>query len=292
MWRPEAKSPERTEPVRLPGGALLDFSRGPLVMGILNATPDSFYGGSRAGDLGHALEASRAMIEAGADILDIGGESSRPGAEYVDARVEIDRVLPIVRAIRRESNIPISIDTRKAEVAEAALDAGASIVNDISALTDDQRLASVAVRAGAPVVLMHMRGNPKTMQTSPHYDDTVREVRSELGDRIALAVRLGLPREQIIIDPGIGFGKRPEDNLRLIAGLSELRDLGRPILVGLSRKSFLGKIVGDKPAEERLTASIAANLYAACAGADIVRVHDVRETVEALRVYRAIRDVG
>ncbi len=272
-------------------GRRLDMTQRPLVMGILNCTPDSFYPASRRGDSGDAAHAALDMIEAGADIIDVGGESTRPGADYVDADEETRRVVPVIRAIRRVSPIPISIDTRKRVVAEAALDAGADIVNDVSGLRDDPDLRRLAAERGAPVVLMHMRGSSKTMQRRPRYDDAVAEVRSELIERVEIAVEAGVPEETIILDPGIGFGKRAEDNLAIIANLSMFVELGRPVLIGISRKSFVDAVL-DRAVEDRLAGSLAAEAYAVLEGAHIVRVHDVRETVDLVRMITAIRRVA
>ncbi len=270
------------------GGRRLDLSDSPLVMGIINCTPDSFYFGSRARGLDDALALARRMIAQGADLLDVGGESTRPGSDPVDPEEERRRVVPLVEAIRREFSIPISIDTRKASVARAALEAGADIVNDVSGLADDPAAAGIAAERGAPVVLMHRRGDSKTMQVDPHYDDTLREIEDELGAAVEHAAAAGIRRDRIILDPGIGFGKRLCDNLLILRGIPRLRALGFPLLIGLSRKSFIGKLLGGLPAEERLTGTIVADTYAACAGAEIVRVHDVAEAVAMKRILHAI----
>jgi len=270
------------------GGHFLDLADAPLVMGIINCTPDSFYSGSRAPGLDEALALARRMIEEGADILDIGGESTRPGSDSVDPVEERRRAVPLIEAIRRESLIPISIDTRKASVARAALDAGADIVNDVSGLADDPEAAGLVAERGAPVVLMHRRGDSKSMQNDPHYDDTVGEIAEELLAAVDRAVAAGIRRERIILDPGIGFGKRLCDNLLILKEIPRLRVFGFPLLIGLSRKSFIGKLLGGLPVEARLTGTIVANTYAACAGADIVRVHDVAEAVAMKRILHAI----
>ena len=271
-------------------------------MGILNCTPDSFYSDSRLekledGNLIAALERARGMIRDGADILDVGGESTRPGANYVDAEREKERVVPLIKAIREESDIPISVDTRKAEVAEAALKAGADIINDVSALRDDQRLSELAAGWGVPVVLMHMRGTPKTMQKDPVYESTIKEVMEELLAFAKKAEERGISGNAIILDPGIGFGKRTVDNLLLLKGLDVLKETGYPVLVGLSRKSFLGRILKKEseekvPPEARLVGSLAANAWAALSGVDIIRVHDVKESAELVRVLTAIQEAG
>jgi dihydropteroate synthase len=268
-------------------GGALRFDHGPLVMGIINTTPDSFFPGSRHPDPDSVAETAARMVQDGAGILDVGGESSRPGSAYVESDEEISRVVPAVRAIRRLTDAPISVDTRKSAVARAALDEGADIVNDISGLRDDPDLARLVAREGVPVILMHMRGTPRTMQDAPHYEDTVVEIVQELQDAVRRGLEAGVASEHIIVDPGIGFGKRHADNLRILAGIPRLAALGFPILIGLSRKSFLGRLTG-RDVGERLAASLAANVYAAVMGAHILRVHDVTETVDALRVVRAI----
>lgn len=266
----------------------------PRVMGILNATPDSFYPASRVGESDEAVTRARRMIAEGADLLDIGGESSRPGSDYVDADEEIARVVPVIRAIRSFSGIPLSIDTRKLAVAEAAIAAGADIINDISALRDDPGLARFAAERGVPVVLMHMRGTPRTMQQNPHYDDAVAEVCAELSAMADAAMAAGIARDHIIIDPGIGFGKRLQDNVALLAALDRFVATGFAVLVGASRKTFIGALTAPegeppRPPEERLAGTLAVHLHAAAAGVHILRVHDVAETVHALRVAAALR---
>ena len=260
-----------------------------LVMGILNVTPDSFFDGGRHPDVvagvGHALE----MVHDGADIIDVGGESSRPGAAPVPVEVELARVVPVIAGIREKSEVLISIDTTKARVAREALAAGATIVNDISALRFDPEMASVVADAGAFVVLMHMQGTPRTMQENPIYTDPVAEIKAFFADRMEAAVRAGIPESRIILDPGIGFGKRLEHNLAILRGIGSFLELGAPVLIGLSRKSFLGEIL-DLPAEERLVGTIAANAVAVRNGADIIRVHDVKEGRETVEVARRLRE--
>jgi dihydropteroate synthase len=255
-------------------------------MGIVNATPDSFYAGSRVADVPGALDAIAGMVRAGAGIIDVGGESTKPGAAYVAADEELARVVPVIEAIRARWDIPISVDTRKASVAEAALRSGADIINDVAALGDDPLLAPLCARYGVPVVLMHKKGIPASMQASPYYDDCVAEVREFLVKAAANARLAGIDPGQIVLDPGIGFGKRLEDNLALIASLDALLDSGYPVLVGLSRKSFIGMITGEQP-EGRLAGSLGAACAARAHGAVIFRVHDVAETVEALAVFDA-----
>jgi dihydropteroate synthase len=266
----------------------LDFTRRTLVMGILNVTPDSFYGGSRRLDPAKAIADGVAMVASGADIIDIGGESTRPGAQPVTEAEELERVLPVVRGLRRAVAVPISIDTYKSNIARAALDAGADIVNDISALRFDPAMISLVARERVPLVLMHMQGTPQTMQVEPRYDDVTREVRDFLAAQLYEAMEAGVAPEAIILDPGIGFGKTIEHNLQLLRGLPVLAALGQPLLVGVSRKAFIGKILGLEPAG-RLEGSLAAAVAAALSGADIVRVHDVAETCKAVRVADAIR---
>jgi len=247
-----------------------------LVMGVLNVTPDSFYDGGRLDTVDAAIEAGLSMIEQGADILDVGGESSRPGAEPISPQEELARVLPVVEGIRTQASIPISVDTTKASVAEACLQAGANIINDISALRSDVCMAQIVSESGAKVVLMHMQGAPQTMQQKPHYQDVVTEVRSFLVERANYAQAAGIAPDNIILDPGIGFGKSLAHNLALLRQLPKLASCGYPVLVGISRKSFLGRLL-DLPAEERLEGTIAANTAAILGGASIIRVHDVKE---------------
>jgi dihydropteroate synthase len=227
------------------------------------------------------------MIEAGADILDVGGESTRPGSDPVAAAEEIGRVIPVIEEVRKFSDILLSVDTRKAKVAERALEAGADMVNDISGLRGNRPLAELVAERGVPIVLMHMRGEPKTMQDNPHYDDTVAEILEELKGSVDFALACGIAKEQIIVDPGIGFGKRCRDNLAIINNLGMLRSLGFPVLIGLSRKSFIGTVL-DRPVEQRLTGTVVASTLAVLNGADIIRVHDVAEAVDTTRMIAAI----
>jgi len=259
-----------------------------LVMGVLNVTPDSFSDGGAFLNPDAAADRALAMEREGADIIDIGGESSRPGAEPVPLEEELRRVLPVLERLRGRLRIPISIDTTKAEVAEAALQAGAEIVNDVSALRFDPRMGEVVARSGAGLVLMHMRGTPKTMQQDPTYADVVAEVRDFLAQRVEHAVSLGIDRELIAIDPGIGFGKTVEHNLELLRRLPELCELGHPVLVGPSRKSFIGAVL-NLPVEERLEGTLAACAVAVVRGADIVRVHDVRAVRRAVDLAVRLR---
>ena len=257
-------------------------------MGILNLTPDSFYDGGRRQDLRQAIADGVAMAAAGADILDLGGESTRPGAQPVSEDEELARVLPVLRGLRKELSLPISIDTYKSKVAQSMLDGGADIINDISALRFDPAMAQIVAKEKVPVVLMHMQGTPRTMQQEPHYEDVVREVRDFLANQAYEAMDEGIDSDLVILDPGIGFGKTLEHNLLLLRRLGALAALGHPLLVGVSRKTFIGKIANLDP-HERLEGSIAAAVAAVLAGANIVRVHDVHETRKALAVADAIR---
>jgi dihydropteroate synthase len=278
--------------ITLSRNRFLEFGEKPLIMGILNATPDSFHSDSRYPNINEARSAADKMIRAGVDVIDIGGESTRPGSSYVVLREEIQRVRPIVEEIRKHWDIPISVDTRKCDAAKAAMDAGADIINDISALRDDALMAQYAARNGIPVILMHMRGNPVTMQKNPSYKDTIIEIKNELQERIDFALTAGISRESIIIDPGVGFGKRVIDNLRIIGSADSFKELGFPVIIGLSRKSFIKSVLGRKSSEERLAGTLAANIYAAMHGADILRVHDVAETVDCIRMIKALEEAG
>lgn len=261
-----------------------------LVMGTLNLTPDSFFDGGRYPTKVAAIEQALQMVEEGADIIDIGGESSRPGARPISVAEEMKRVIPVIEGIHRRTNILLSVDTTKAAVATEAIEAGASIVNDISALRFDPKMTGVVAKSNAFVILMHMKGMPETMQKNPSYNDPVEEIKAFFTERIEMATSSGISADKIIIDPGIGFGKRLSDNLAIIQGIARFSALDAPILVGLSRKSFLGDIL-NLPAEERLEGTIAANAIAILNGADIIRVHDVKEGRRAADVARALRDV-
>ena len=264
------------------------MSRRTAVMGIVNVTPDSFADGGRYLDSEKAIAHGIALASQGADIVDIGGESTRPGARPVSAGEEMGRVLPVIRGLRRTLSIPISIDTTKADVARAAVDEGADMVNDISALRFDPAMAPLVAAAKLPVVLMHMLGTPQTMQQSPRYQDVVEEVKEFLRRRIRFALEAGVSAERIIIDPGIGFGKNLDHNLALLRGLPALASLGQPLLVGPSRKTFVGKLLDAGP-EERLEGSLAAAVAAVLAGANIIRTHDVKESRRAIRIADALR---
>lgn len=262
------------------------------VMGVLNMTPDSFSDGGSLGSVEAGLARALALVRAGADILDVGGESTRPGATAVPADEEISRVVPLIRAIRAESGAPISVDTMKPEVARAAVAAGATIWNDVAALRWPGALEAAA-ELGCDVVLMHMQGEPGTMQREPRYDDVVADVADFLAARAEAAMAAGVARERIWLDPGVGFGKHmTRHNLPLLAGLPRIVGLGFPVLLGVSRKSFIGALDEQAPPDARLGGSIAAALAGAAAGVAAVRVHDVRETVQALRVWQAIVQAG
>lgn len=260
----------------------------PAVMGILNVTPDSFSDGGRFVGRDAALRQAEAMARDGAAIIDVGGESTRPGAADVPEQEELDRVLPVIEAIVSAVGVPVSIDTSKPAVMRAAVAAGAAMINDIRALREDGALQAAA-ELQCPVCLMHMQGEPRTMQDEPEYRDVVAEVGEFLADRVRACAAAGLAEELVIVDPGFGFGKTPRHNIELLANLRQLQSTGRPILAGLSRKSTLGELTG-RDVGERLPASIAAAVIAVMKGATIVRVHDVRETVDALRVAAAVRE--
>jgi dihydropteroate synthase len=258
-------------------------------MGVLNVTPDSFSDGGRFLDRGRALDHARRMAGDGADLIDVGGESTRPGALAVGEAEELDRVLPIVEALAREG-LAVSVDTSKPAVMRAAIAAGAAMINDVAALRAPGAIAACAASRVA-VCLVHMQGEPGTMQSAPSYADVASEVRAHLAERAAACAAAGIPRERIVVDPGFGFGKTLEHNLQLLRALPSLATLGYPVLAGLSRKSALGAITGRDPGE-RLAASLAAALAAVARGATIVRVHDVRETVDALKVWLAVEGGG
>ncbi|MGH2677630.1 MAG: dihydropteroate synthase [Actinomycetota bacterium] len=259
-----------------------------LVMGVLNVTPDSFSDGGRFLDHERAVEHGLRMVDEGADLLDVGGESTRPGSDSVSVDEEVGRVLPVVKRLVAEVDVPISIDTRKAEVAAAALDAGASIVNDVSA-GRDPGMFLVARDAAAGLVLMHLLGEPKTMQDEPRYGDVVREVRQYLAERIEAAEAAGIDRDRIAADPGLGFGKTSRHSLTLMRSIDAFLDLGVPIVVGPSRKSFIGAVLGDAPVDQRLEGTAGAVAWLAGRGANVVRVHDVGTMVKVVAVVDAIR---
>ena len=285
---PNALLPGRESFLLTLGGITWDLGRTTLVMGILNITPDSFSDGGAYPSVEAAVQRALAMEHGGAHIIDVGGESTRPGAEPVSTSDEIARTIPVIEGIREKSNIPVSIDTTKAEVAARAAAAGASIINDISALTFDPDMAGTAAALGLPVVLMHIKGKPRDMQDDPRYDDLVGEIYEYLEAATARATSAGIDPDRIILDPGIGFGKTWEDNLTIIRHIPAFARLGRPVLIGASRKGFIGGIL-DKDVQNRAAGSVGAACTAALMGAHIVRVHDVAQTVDALRVVDAIR---
>ena len=268
------------------GQRVLTFERRPLVMGILNVTPDSFSDGGRHNDPGAAIELALQMQTDGADIIDIGGESTRPYSDPVAADEELDRVLPVIAGLAGRLSIPISIDTSKASVAKAAIDAGAEIINDVTGLEGDAAMAALAADAQVGVCVMHMKGTPQTMQNDPTYGDVVEEIYQYLRQRMEYCLAAGLRRERICLDPGIGFGKTHEHNVRLLQRTARFCELDAPILIGHSRKGFIGKLLGDKAAD-RTAATLGVSLAVAAAGADVIRVHDVKPTVDALKLFRA-----
>ena len=274
------------EPRAFALGRPATWPRRPLLAGVVNVTPDSFSDGGRFVRWERAVEHGLALARAGADLLDIGGESTRPGSAPVSVEEELERVLPVLRALSGESSVPLSIDTQKPEVADQALSAGATWVNDVGGLRDE-RLAGVVAAHGAGLVIMHMRGDPATMQDEPHYDDVVEEVCSLLAERAEAAVTAGIDPERVWVDPGIGFGKSVEHNLQLLASLDRVARLGYPVMVGASRKSFIGALSGD-PVDERLAGGLAAAQAAAAVPRTILRTHDVAATRQFLLVSRCI----
>lgn len=265
----------------------LETGRRTLLMGVLNVTPDSFSGDGVYHNPEAAAQRARQMVADGADIIDVGGESTRPGAEPVNAEEEMKRVLPVIERLAAELNVPLSVDTYKAAVARAAVQAGASIINDITGLRGDPEMARVAAACDAGLVLMHIQGTPRTMQQNPTYADLIGDISAYLRGSMALAQQHGVDAERIVIDPGIGFGKTLEHNLQILRCLREFQRLGRPILIGTSRKSFIGKVL-DLPVEQRLCGTAAAVAIAIAHGADVVRVHDVKEMTQVARMADAI----
>jgi dihydropteroate synthase len=268
------------------GELLLDR---PAVMGILNVTPDSFSDGGEFVDPADAIRHAERMAEQGAAIIDIGGESTRPGAEAVSEQQEIDRVVPVIEAVTAAVEVPVSVDTSKPAVMRAAVASGASMINDVRALREDGALEAAA-GLNKPVCLMHMQGEPRTMQHDPRYGDVVAEVTQFLSDRVAECIEAGIGKDLLLVDPGLGFGKAPHDNVELLANLRQLDQIGLPVLVGISRKSTLGAITG-RDVDQRMPASLAAAVMAVERGASIIRAHDVAETVDALKVVRAVTDM-
>jgi len=266
-----------------------EFPRPMVVMGIVNTTPDSFADGGRFPDTDSAADHALRLADEGAEIIDIGGESTRPGSDPVSAEEELRRVVPVIERLAKRGDVVLSIDTQKPAVARAALDAGASVVNDVAANRESPEMWQVVAEARAGYVCMHMQGTPQTMQAKPCYDDVLREVGSFFAERLARLAEHGVSGEQVALDPGIGFGKELEHNMKLLSGLNQFSVAQRPLLVGVSRKSFIGKLFGT-PLEERLAASLACAVWSVIEGAHIVRVHDVAETVQAVRMAEALSD--
>jgi dihydropteroate synthase len=267
---------------------VITIGRRPLILGILNVTPDSFSDGGVHADVDAAVAHGLRLVEEGADLLDIGGESSRPGAVPVSLEEELRRVLPVVTRLAKQASVPLSIDTTKAEVARASLAAGARIVNDISALVGDRQMASVVADAKVGVILMHMQGTPQTMQIAPHYADVVTDVSEFLESRLQYVAQMGIPPQRVAIDPGIGFGKKSAHNLRLIAALDHFQKLGRPVCLGVSRKGIVGQSL-KRDVNDRLAGSLAILCHALSRGAvQIIRVHDVKETRDVVSMWEAI----
>ena len=269
-------------------GTPLPLAREPIIMGILNTTPDSFSDGGLYLDAKQAVKHALQMVADGAGIIDVGGESTRPGSQPIDAPEQIRRVVPVIESLRKHTDTPISIDTTDSTVAAAAIDAGAAIINDISALRHDQDMAPLAAQAQTPVILMHMQGTPTNMQADPKYANVVEQIRQFLAERIEFAVSIGIKRSQIVTDPGIGFGKTLEHNILLVKRLSEFTELDVPILIGPSRKSFIGKVLHLDSPTDRLSGTAACVAWSTIAGAHIIRVHDVKQMVQVVRMTTAI----
>jgi len=272
--------------IELPSGRKLEFEK-PLIMGIVNVTPDSFYAASRV-EKDKLIDFAARMVKEGVDIIDIGGESTRPGSDRISEEEELNRVVPAVEIVRKNFDVVISVDTYKAKVAEEALKNGAGMLNDVSALRFDPAMMDVLKTYKPAVVLMHMKGEPKTMQENPYYEDVVKEILYFFKERIEKLQQIGL-EDKVIIDPGIGFGKRLVDNLEIIRRISEFNSLKKPLLVGASRKSFIGQVLGNLPPEERLYGTLAVTAYCVLNGVDIVRVHDVKENLHVIKLIQAIQ---
>jgi len=269
-------------------GRELDFTKKTYVMGVLNVTPDSFSDGGKYFHIDNAIARALQMVEEGADLIDVGGESTRPYSKRISVEEEIDRVIPVIKALAGHLPVPISIDTYKSKVAEEALRAGATIINDISALRFDPKMASFAGEAGVPIILMHMKGRPEHMQNAPHYADLLGEIEHFLRDAITRAVEAGVREDLVMVDPGIGFGKTFDHNLQIIRGLNRLTKLGRPILIGSSNKAFIGQVLG-KDVEERMIGTMATVAVSVLNGANMVRVHHVKEAVDTVKMVDAIK---
>lgn len=284
-----ANENRKDKPVWQTAHGSLNFKNGPLIMGILNVTPDSFSDGGRFYQAEKAVEWALQMVDEGASIIDVGGESTRPGAESIPEEEELKRVIPVIGKLRQKTDVLISIDTYKSRIAEVALQAGADIVNDISGARFDARMIEVVKQYDCPIIIMHIKGTPKNMQQNPYYDDVVAEIYDYFEERIRLLESSGISK--IIIDPGIGFGKRLQDNLHLLRDLKDFTFLNKPILMGTSRKSFIGKILRQEVPAKRLFGSLATQIISVQNGADIVRVHDVQATNEALKILAAVKEV-
>jgi len=263
--------------------------RRPLVMGVLNVTPDSFSDGGRFAAVESAVAQAEKLAADGAELIDIGGESTRPGSQRIEAKEQIRRILPVLEAAAPRLPVVWSVDTRSAEVASAAIDAGATIINDISAGRDDPAILRLAAERQLPIILMHMQGEPQTMQANPHYENVIEEVKSFFAERIRVAQSAGVDTKQILLDPGIGFGKNVNHNLTLIREMKQFTDLGRPLVIGTSRKGFIGVISGEPQPNQRLMGTVATIAWSIANGADIVRVHDVEPMLKIVRVIRAIQ---
>ncbi|MCI0597090.1 MAG: dihydropteroate synthase [candidate division Zixibacteria bacterium] len=269
------------------------FGKRTYLMAVLNVTPDSFFDGGRFFDFEAAYRRAHEVVEQGADFLDVGGLSTRPGSEPVEEAEELRRTVPLIeKLVKANYPIPISIDTYRSTVAEKALDAGAELVNDVSGLQFDAKMPTLVAERTCPIVIMHIKGTPKTMQQNPHYDDVVEEVYQYFEERVKSAQKSGIKPENIILDVGIGFGKRFEDNLKLLYYHSRFKELGFPLLLGVSRKSFIGKVLDDRPPEGRLSGSLAAAAWGALSGADIIRAHDTAETADLLKILSAIQSAS
>ena len=264
-----------------------NFSERTHIMGVLNVTPDSFSDGGKFLSLDKAIAQALKMVEEGVDIIDIGGESTRPGSQPVTLKEETQRVIPVIETLVKKIQIPISVDTYKSQIALKAMEAGAELINDISGLRFDSEMVKLAAKYNVPVVIMHIKGTPQNMQESPYYENVLKEIKDYFEERVNFADSMGIQEQNLILDPGIGFGKRFEDNLAILKNLKEFKKLDRPILVGLSRKSFIGKIL-DLPVEERLEGSLGALACSIMQGANIARVHDVKESVRVAKVVDAI----
>ncbi len=271
------------------GHGTLDISKRTHIMGIINITPDSFSDGGEFFEAGNAVEHALKLVDEGADILDFGGESTRPGAESLSVEEEIRRVIPVIKAVIEQTNVPISVDTYRSETARCALESGVDIINDISGLHFDPRMAETIAEFDAACVVMHIKGTPRNMQNNPYYDDVIKDVMAWLEESIAIAGQAGIDQNKILIDPGIGFGKRYIDNITIHRRLDELSNLGKPILFGSSRKSFLGKIL-NLPVNQRLEGTIASVVLAVLKGANIVRVHDVKSIKRAVQTIDVLKN--